>query len=74
MILVERIEDGVAVLEFTDDSGTIERKTISVSLLDGSVHAGDVLTETPHGYAVDAEKTLQRRQMAIKRLRRLKSI
>lgn len=74
MILVERIEDGLAVLEITDPQGKNERRTVSVSELGISVRAGDVLIETTRGYAVDAVMTQQRRQMAIRRLRHLKTI
>lgn len=71
MIVVERIEEQLAVLEIFNESGIAARKTIRLSALPAAVSEGDVLIETSEGYAVDTVETQRRRLEAIARLRHL---
>ncbi len=71
MILVERIEDGVAVLEITDSTGAVTYHSISLPMLGVAVRAGDVLHQTENGWQVDASATDMRRKLAVQRFHRL---
>lgn len=72
MIVVERIEENLAVLEITETEGRRQRKTVLLTELPDGVSEGDVLAETVEGYVADTAQTRQRRLEAIRRLRHLK--
>ena len=56
MLIIDRIEDGVAVIENGE-----ERLEIPAEALPNGAVAGDVLTKTEDGYTVDRETTDLRR-------------
>lgn len=71
MILVERIEDGIAVLEITDSTDAITYRSMPVQALGLAVRAGDVLYQTDSGWQVDTAATEARRRLAAGRFHRL---
>ncbi len=71
MTLVERIEEGVAVLEISEENGTVTHRSISLQELGLTVRAGDVLCHTESGWQIDAETTNARRKLAVQRFHRL---
>lgn len=71
MILVERIEDGVAVLEVTDSDGVSIHRTMPLKALGVAACAGDVLLQTENGWQIDTEATDMRRKLAVQRIHRL---
>lgn len=71
MILVERIEDGVAVLEVTDSEGVSTYRSMPLKALGVAARAGDVLLQTENGWQIDAAATDMRRKLAVQRLHRL---
>jgi hypothetical protein len=69
MIIVDRIENGLAVCEI---DGTM--KNIPVSKISPGVHEGDVLIDTNEGtFTIDTEKTAQRKADITKRFEHLKA-
>ncbi len=71
MIIVDRLEGDVAVVESTSDSGEVTMQNMPREWIQGDVQAGDVLVKTHYGYAVDAEATQMRRQAAVQQLHSL---
>lgn len=71
MILIERIEDGVAVLEVTDSDGVSTHRSMPLQTLGVAACAGDVLLQTENGWQIDTEATDMRRRLAVQRLHRL---
>lgn len=71
MILVERIEDGIAVLEITDSIDAVTHRSMPVQALGLTVHAGDVLYQTDSGWQIDRAATEARRRFAVQRFHRL---
>ncbi|MDD5948060.1 MAG: DUF3006 domain-containing protein [Oscillospiraceae bacterium] len=71
MILVERVEDGIAVLEITDRTNGMTHRSMPVQALGLAVHAGDVLYQTESGWQVDTAATEARRRLAAGRFHRL---
>lgn len=71
MILVERVEDGIAVLEITNSTDAITYHSMPVQALGLAVHAGDVLYQTESGWQVDTAATEARRRLAAGRFHRL---
>lgn len=66
MIIVDRIEEEIAVVYF----GEIKRD-IPVSELPEGVHEGSVLRTTDNGYVLDHEAEAARRKQLAERTRRL---
>ena len=66
MIVVDRIEDGYAVLEI---DGAI--KNFPLNELPDGIHEGTLLVKTENGYVIDEEGTRLRRNQLAKRTRRL---
>ncbi len=71
MIIIERIEDEIAVLEISKCNGEIEHRNLPVAWLPYGVREGDVLRKTEHGYSVDREATKVRRAEVLAKLRAL---
>ncbi len=71
MIVVERIEDSVAVLEIRTDDGSTTYHNVPMRSLKIAVCAGDVLVKTANGWQVDADATAERKQQAVARWHRL---
>lgn len=71
MILVERVEDGIAVLEITDSTDAITYRSMPVQALGLAVRAGDALYQTESGWQVDTAATEARRRLAAGRFHRL---
>lgn len=66
MLIIDRIEDGVAVIE--TDCGNIE---IAAELLPDDARAGSVLEKTEDGYRVLRDETEARRRKMSERTRAL---
>ena len=66
MIVVDRIEEGIAVVYFGED-----RKDIPLSELPQGVHEGSILREAPQGYELDEQFGLERRRAISDKMRRL---
>lgn len=66
MIVVDRIEDDIAVVYFGD-----EKVTIPISELPEDIHEGCVLKKTPDGLAMDPEAEAQRRRDIANKMHRL---
>ena len=66
MIIVDRIEEGTAVVFFGD-----ERRDVPLSELPRGVREGTVLVETEDGLAIDRQAEEQRRRALTERTRRL---
>jgi len=66
MIVVDRIEEGIAVVYFGDI-----RRDIPLSELPEGVHEGSVLRETPGGYELDVQTEQERRKALAEKMRRL---
>ena len=66
MIIVDRIENGIAICE-------IENEFTEISLLDisGNVREGAVLIKTNGNYVVDEDSTSQRKKDIFEKQRRL---
>ena len=67
MIIVERIEGEIAVLELDDGS----KAEIALKALPIGVHEGSVLQRTSDGYALDIETEEKRRATLAARTKRL---
>lgn len=66
MIIVDRIEEGIAVVFFGG-----EKRNIPVSDLPEGVHEGSVLKETPSGLVPDPEAEKECRRSISEKMRRL---
>lgn len=66
MIIVDRIEEGTAVVFFGD-----ERRDVPLSELPHGVREGTVLVETEEGLSIDRQAEEQRRRALAERTRRL---
>ncbi len=66
MLIVDRLEDDVAVIETDTVSLTLPR-----SSLPSDVREGDILAETVQGYVVLEEETHRRREELVARTRRI---
>ena len=66
MIIVDRIEEGTAVVFFDD-----ERREIPLGRLPDGVREGSVLRETESGLVLDTEAENERRRKLAERTRRL---
>lgn len=66
MIIVDRIEEGTAVVFFGD-----ERRDVPLSELPHGVREGTVLEETEEGLTIDRQAEEQRRRALAERTRRL---
>lgn len=66
MIIVDRIEEGIAVVFFGQ-----EKRLIPVSELPEGVHEGSVLKETEKGLVPDPEAEETRRRQISDKMRRL---
>ncbi len=66
MVIVDRIENGTAVVFFGS-----ERRDIPLCQLPDGVHEGSVLRETGSGLVIDAEAENERRKTLAERTKRL---
>ena len=66
MIVVDRIEEGIAVVYFGE-----LRKDIPLSQLPEGVHEGSILRDTPDGYEIDEQTEQKRRRALSDKMRRL---
>lgn len=71
MLIVDRIEDDLAVIEETDVSGEITMKKLPLDWLPEDVCEGDVLVRTKDGFSVDRAATAKRRRSAAEKLSEL---
>lgn len=67
MIIIDRMEEQLAVLE--TDSGSIE---VARSQLPPDAKEGDVLKQTCNGYLVDVQQTNRRREALLRRTKKLR--
>lgn len=67
-IIIDRIENDIAVLEVSEHNGTRSEKRIPMAWLPAGARESDVLVRVAHGYAVDAKETQKRRAETIARL------
>ncbi len=74
MMIVERIEETLAVAEIVSEDGSVYYERIPLHRICGDVCAGDVLEKTSNDhYIIDTAATEARRNLAILRSRRLKT-
>lgn len=66
MIVVDRIEEGTAVVYFGDI-----RRDIPLRDLPEGVREGSILRETPDGYTFDEQAEQERRKALAEKMRRL---
>ncbi len=71
-IIIDRIEEEIAVLEESDPTGEVRERRIPMIWLPEDVREGDVLVRTGSGYAVDEKETEKRRAEAAAVLAKLK--
>ena len=65
MLVIDRIEEGVAVCE-TEEGAFIRMPAPA------GAREGDVLRQTPDGFQVDPEETRRRREIALEKSRKIK--
>lgn len=63
MLTIEKIEGKIVTVE--DDDGSFNA---DISLFDGKIHEGDVLTKLPNGRFAKDEKTTEKRRKEILKL------
>lgn len=68
MIIIERFEENIAVLEDGDNGKSIE---VDRNILPHNAKEGDVLELSDGCYLVNSEETEKRRKAVIERLRKL---
>lgn len=61
-MIVERIEDDLAVIEETDADGAVTLKKLPLDWLPEDVSEGDVLIRTKDGLLIDRAETEKRRR------------
>ncbi len=66
MIIVDRIEEDIAVVSFGDD-----KVNIPISELPEGIHEGSVLKKTPDGLLPDPEAEAERRRQMADKVHRL---
>lgn len=66
MFIIDRFEEGFAVVENTEDESMIQ---IEKSMVDEAAREGDVIFPDESGYKVDIEATRQRREEVLELLR-----
>lgn len=66
MLVVERIENDLAVCELSGGDNSMTQLVIKLSGLPDGVKSGDVLVKMNDGYAVDREETKKRREKIIR--------
>lgn len=59
---VDRIEEDIAVLEETYETGEVFLRNLPLTWLPEAVQEGDVLRKTKDGYIIDEAETLKRRR------------
>lgn len=67
MISIERIEDGIAVLEIDGVASSID-----AALLPQQAREGDLLLQTERGYQIDREGTALRRAALLEKRNKLR--
>ncbi len=70
-MIVDRIEDDIAVIEETDATGEITMKKLPLDWLPEDICEGDVLCRTKEGFSVDRTATEKRRRSAADKLSEL---
>lgn len=68
-MILDRFENGYAVLEITEPTGEVFYKNLPAEWLPEDVCEGDVLVKTESGYAVDSSETEKRRAAAAEKFR-----
>ena len=63
-IIIDRIEEDIAVLEESLPTGEVSERRIPMAWLPEDVREGDVLVRTGSGFAVDEKETEKRRAEA----------
>lgn len=63
-IIIDRIEEDIAVLEESLPTGEVSERRIPLTWLPEDVREGDVLVRTGSGFAVDEKETEKRRAEA----------
>lgn len=66
MFIIDRFEEGFAVVENTEDDSMMH---IEKSMVDETAREGDVIFPDEFGYRVDIEATRQRREEVLELLR-----
>ncbi|MBQ5334532.1 MAG: DUF3006 domain-containing protein [Oscillospiraceae bacterium] len=64
LMIVDRIEDDIAVIEETGAPGEITMKKLPLLWLPEDVSEGDVIRRTADGWVIDKEETAKRRLAA----------
>ena len=62
LMIIDRIEDDLAVIEETADTGEVTIKKLPLDWLPADAAEGDVLRKNKTGYVIDHAETLRRRQ------------
>lgn len=70
-IIIERIEEDIAVLEECLPTGEVSERRVPMAWLPEDAREGDVLVRTEHGFAVDERETAKRRAEAAAVLRKI---
>jgi hypothetical protein len=63
-MIVDRIEEDLAVIEETDDTGDVTLRKLPLDWLPAEIEEGDVIRKTKSGYVIDRTETQKRRQAA----------
>ena len=71
-VIIDRIEEEIAVLEESLPTGEVSERRIPMAWLPENAREGDVLVRTGEGYAVDEKTTAKRRAEAAALLAELK--
>ena len=70
-IIIDRIEEDIAVLEESLPTGEVSERRVPMAWLPEDAREGDVLVRTDHGFAVDERETAKRRAEAAAVLRKI---
>lgn len=64
MLIVDRIEENVAVLEDTGETGAAGFRSLPLDWLPAEIREGDVLRKVQGSYCIDTAETEKRRHAA----------
>ena len=73
-MIVDRIEEDLAVIEETDANGDVSVRKLPLDWLPADVVEGDVIRKTGSGYVIDRSETQKRRQAASELLQSLTEV
>ena len=73
-MIIDRIEEDLAVIEETDETGEISMRKLPIDWLPADAAEGDVLRKTHAGHVTDRTETERRRQAAAALLQSLTEV